>query len=85
MQFGHTVDTVAAYYCQTCHMHLVIPEDRHIPGNVIPAGESLTDGFQPAPVDFIHDQENTGQQFFEHRDRPAFQCFRHNRMIGVSH
>ena len=85
MQFGHTVDAVTPNHCQTGHMHLIVPEDRYLPGFVFLAGETLLHGFQPAPVDFVYNQENTWQQFLEHRYGPAFQRFRQDGMVGIGY
>ena len=85
MQFGHTVYAMASHYGQTGHMHLVVPEDRDLPGFVFLPGETLLHGIQPAPVNFVYNEENTGQQFLEHGYEPALQRLRQNGVVGIGY
>ena len=85
MEFRHAVYAVTAHHSQTGHVYLAVPEDGHFFRFIFFPGKTLAHQFQPPLVNFIYNQENPGQQFLEHGNRPALQCFRHNRMIGIGY
>ena len=48
------------------------------------AGPVYVHGFEEAAIDFVDDLQMPRQQLFELGDRPGFQCFRHEGVIGVA-
>ena len=85
MDFGDTVDAVAAEDGQMGHVDLSIPEDGDVAGPRFIAGIEAADFFEPAVVDFFDDEVNARQQFLEHGDGPFFHGFRQNRVVRIGH
>ena len=65
------------------HLHLTVVKDCHA-GNlaVIPRVAFLDLQYKTA-VDLIHDLVDSRKQPLKNLNRPFFQCFRHDRMVGV--
>ena len=87
MQCGDAVGAVAADDGEVGHADLLrvgFLDDAHL-GQLVALHREEADRFlQEAAVDFIDDLQMSGKQLLEHREGPFFQCFRHQRVVGVA-
>ena len=83
----HAVDGVAADAGQIRHAHVAFAAlvDQRQPRDArFVAPEADARFIEKARVDLVDDLQVPRQQLREHRERPAFQRFRHQRVIGVA-
>ena len=64
-------------------MAVAVVNQRDAPDQIDVAGETLFDFVEEFLVDAVDDAHVTRQQVLEQADRPGFQGFRHQRVIGV--
>ncbi len=87
MQFGDAIDAVAANQSEMGHAHLGFVEacfqDRDLLQQFTLMGGLQIDRIQKAPVDLLNQLQMARQQLFQHRHRPFFQGFGHDRVVGI--
>ena len=74
---------MTAYDCQMRHLNLSVVDDRHFADLLLIARIHLLNAQNESSVDLFYDLINSGKQTGEQLDRPFFQRFGHDRMIGV--
>ena len=87
VQGGDAVDAMAADDGQRGHSYAplaVFFDDRHAAGPLVVVAEALPDLAEETLVDFINDLKMPGQDVAKEGDRPAFQCFGQDGVIGVA-
>jgi len=86
VQGSHPVDGEAADNGQVRHPYLPFPvlfNDRHPLDSAVITGKMAADFQQKSFVDFIDDDHMARQNMLEEPERPFFQCFRENGVVGV--
>ena len=65
------------------HLHLTVIKDCHAGNLAVIARIAFLDLHDKTAVDLIHDLVDSRKQPLENLNRPFFQRFRHDRMVGV--
>ena len=85
VQRGNAVDMMAGCHTEVCHLDPAVADDAHAGDFFIIVAGGDIHFIAEAAVDFTDDLIDTGQLGAEEILIPAFQRFRHNGVIGISH
>ncbi len=85
---GHTIHGIAGYNGHMGHLHLSIVENGHLADlllyiHTVDAGILLLNLTDKTAVDLLHDLVDPGQQPGEQINRPFFQGFCHDGVVGI--
>ena len=83
MKLCNTINREACYDRHICHTNLSIHKDCHFPYFLFISRIRLTNLDHEAAVNLLYDLINTRKQTGEDFNRPFFQCFCHDGMVGV--
>ena len=86
VQFGNAIDFVARQHTEMCHAHTppaVFVDDGNTAQQIVVAGVRGTYMVEKQFVDVVNDLHVTGQYPFQEIDRPRFQGFGHQGVVGV--
>ena len=83
MQSCNTVYRITASDCQVGHLNLSVVDDSHLPDFFLISRIFVLDLQDKSAVDLFDDLVYTRKQFGEQLDRPFFQSFCHDGMVGV--
>ena len=86
VDFRHAVDFVRTDDCQPCHADaaaVVLIDDGHAADEVVVEVADGAQGVQEVGVDFKDDVQMARQQAAHQIDRPSFQGFAHQGVVGV--
>ena len=82
MQFCDAVDREGTDHTKVCHTDVVAADDRDLVQEILVVAFAVN-VHRELTVDLLDDHVDTRQELFDVFDRPAFQRFRHNGMVGV--
>ena len=87
MQFGDAIYSMRGDDRQRRHAYpatVLLVDQRHARDQFGITRHAFAHAVQPVLIELVNQLQMARQQTLEHRHRPGFQCFRHQRVIGVA-